>query len=127
MTKNALLSRYDALLSDLDGVVYAGPFAIEGAPEALNRAEEELNVPVIFVTNNASRSVESVAEHLRELGVHTRAGRVVSSAQAGAALLAQHVPAGSKVLVTGTEALADCVRAVGLEARHPVTAPSSQP
>ncbi len=55
MTTNALLSRYDALLSDLDGVVYAGPFAIEGAPEALNRAEEELNVPVIFVTNNASR------------------------------------------------------------------------
>lgn len=53
MTTNALLSRYDALLSDLDGVVYAGPFAIEGAPEALNRAEEELNVPVIFVTNNA--------------------------------------------------------------------------
>ena len=115
MTTNALLSRYDALLSDLDGVVYAGPFAIEGAPEALNRAEEELNVPVIFVTNNASRSVESVAEHLRELGVHTRAERVVSSAQAGAALLAQHVPAGSKVLITGTEALADCVRAVGLE------------
>ncbi len=115
MTTNALLSRYDALLSDLDGVVYAGPFAIEGAPEALNRAEEELNVPVIFVTNNASRSVESVAEHLRELGVHTRAERVVSSAQAGAALLAQHVPAGSKVLITGTEALADCVRDAGLE------------
>ena len=115
MTTNALLSRYDALLSDSGRVVYAGPFAIEGAPEALNRAEEELNVPVIFVTNNASRSVESVAEHLRELGVHTRAERVVSSAQAGAALLAQHVPAGSKVLITGTEALADCVRAVGLE------------
>ena len=55
MTTTALLARYDALLSDLDGVVYAGPFAIEGAPEALNRAEEELNVPVIFVTNNASR------------------------------------------------------------------------
>lgn len=35
MTTNALLSRYDALLSDLDGVVYAGPFAIEGAPELM--------------------------------------------------------------------------------------------
>ena len=115
MTTTALLARYDALLSDLDGVVYAGPFAIEGAPEALNRAEEELNVPVIFVTNNASRSVESVAEHLRDLGVHTRAERVVSSAQAGAKLLAQKIPAGSKVLITGTEALADCVRDAGLE------------
>ena len=93
MTTTALLAHYDALLSDLDGVVYAGPFAIEGAPEALNRAEEELNVPVIFVTNNASRSVESVAEHLRNLGVHTRAERIVSSAQAGAKLLAQQIPA----------------------------------
>ena len=115
MTTTALLAHYDALLSDLDGVVYAGPFAIEGAPEALNRAEEELNVPVIFVTNNASRSVESVAEHLRNLGVHTRAERIVSSAQAGAKLLAQQIPAGSKVLITGTEALADCVRDAGLE------------
>ena len=103
MTSEPLLAQYDALLSDLDGVVYAGPYAIEGAPEALNRAESS-GVPVVFVTNNASRSVESVATHLQDLGVRTQAERVVSSAQAGAALLAQHVPAGSKILVTGTEA-----------------------
>jgi len=108
-----LLSGYDALLSDLDGVVYAGPFAIPGAPEALNRAEDS-GTPVVFVTNNASRSVGSVAEHLRELGVKTRADRVVSSAQASAALLAQQLPARAKVLVTGTDALANCVREAGL-------------
>ena len=95
MTSEPLLAQYDALLSDLDGVVYAGPYAIEGAPEALNRAENS-GVPVVFVTNNASRSVESVAAHLQDLGVRTQAERVVSSAQAGASLLAQHVPAGSK-------------------------------
>ena len=117
MKQESLLAQYDALLSDLDGVVYAGPYAIEGAPEALNRAEDN-GVPVVFVTNNASRSVESVAEHLRDLGVRTRAERVVSSAQAGAALIAQHVPAGSKVLVTGTEALANCMRDAGLEPVH---------
>ena len=108
-----LLGGYDALLSDLDGVVYAGPFAIPGAPEALNRAEDS-GTPVVFVTNNASRSVDSVAEHLRELGVKTRADRVVSSAQASAALLAQQLPAGANVLVTGTDALASCVREAGL-------------
>lgn len=123
MTSEPLLAQYDALLSDLDGVVYAGPYAIEGAPEALNRAESS-GVPVVFVTNNASRSVESVATHLQDLGVRTQAERVVSSAQAGAALLAQHVPAGSKILVTGTEALADCLRAVGLE---PVSSQSDNP
>ena len=80
--------------------------------------------PVVFVTNNASRSVESVAAHLQDLGVRTQAERVVSSAQAGASLLAQHVPAGSKILVTGTEALADCLRAVGLE---PVSSQADNP
>ena len=64
MTSEPLLAQYDTLLSDLDGVVYAGPYAIEGAPEALNRAESS-GVPVVFVTNNASRSVESVAAHLQ--------------------------------------------------------------
>lgn len=118
-----LLSGYDALLSDLDGVVYAGPYAIPGAPEALNRAENT-GTPVVFVTNNASRSVESVAAHLRDLGVNTHPERVVSSAQAGAALLAKQLTAGANVLVTGTEALADTVRAAGLT---PVTSQADQP
>ena len=72
-----LLAAHDAILSDLDGVVYAGPFAIEGAPEALNRAQDA-GVPVAFVTNNASRSVQAVADHLVELGVNTDADHVIS-------------------------------------------------
>lgn len=107
-----LLDRYDSILSDLDGVVYTGPFAIDGAPEALNRAQE-MGVPVAFVTNNASRSVETVAEHLRELGVKTDADHVVSSAQAAAELLTAHAEPGAKVLVCGAQALADCVSAAG--------------
>lgn len=108
-----LLFAHDAILSDLDGVIYAGPYAIEGAPEALNRAQDE-GTPVAFVTNNASRSVEAVAEHLIELGVKTDAEHVVSSAQAAAELLAQRLEAGSRVLITGAQALADCVESAGL-------------
>ncbi|QRZ61004.1 HAD-IIA family hydrolase [Rothia sp. ZJ932] len=119
-----LLNAHDAILSDLDGVVYAGPFAIDGAPEALNKAQK-LGVPVAFVTNNASRSVEQVAEHLVELGVNTDAEHVVSSAQAAAELLAQRLEVGSRVLITGAQALADCVSAAGLtpvrsQSEHPV-------
>lgn len=108
-----LLFAHDAILSDLDGVVYAGPYAIEGAPEALNRAQEE-GTPVAFVTNNASRSVDAVAQHLIELGVKTDADHVVSSAQAAAELLAQRLEPGARVLITGAQALADCVEAAGL-------------
>lgn len=109
-----LLDRHDSILSDLDGVVYAGPFAIDGAPEALNKAQE-LGVPVAFVTNNASRSVQHVAEHLTELGVNTSAENVVSSAQAGAELLKEFCAPGDRVLICGASALADCVRDAGFE------------
>ncbi|MFW0107918.1 HAD-IIA family hydrolase [Rothia sp. P7181] len=110
-----LIKKHDAILSDLDGVVYAGPHAIDGAPQALNRAENE-GVPVAFVTNNASRSVETIAEHLRSLGVDTSAERIVSSAQAAAELLREHLKTGAKVLITGTQDLADCVEAAGFKA-----------
>ena len=118
-----LLNAHDAVLSDLDGVVYAGPFAIDGAPQALNRAQAQ-GVPVVFVTNNASRSVQAVANHLVELGVNTDADHVVSSAQAAADLLAERLPEGAKVLVTGAQALADCVSAAGLV---PVTSQGDKP
>ncbi|WP_237225226.1 HAD-IIA family hydrolase [Rothia nasisuis] len=118
-----LLDAHDAVLSDLDGVVYAGPFAIEGAPQALNQAQAQ-GVPVAFVTNNASRSVQAVANHLVELGVNTDADHVVSSAQAAADLLAERLSAGAKVLVTGAQALADCVSAAGL---IPVTSQADKP
>ncbi|MDY6051342.1 MAG: HAD-IIA family hydrolase [Rothia sp. (in: high G+C Gram-positive bacteria)] len=118
-----LLAAHDAILSDLDGVVYAGPFAIDGAPQALNKAQEA-GVPVVFVTNNASRSVQGVANHLVELGVNTDAEHVVSSAQAAAELLKEQLPAASKVLIVGSQALADCVTAAGLT---PVTSQAEEP
>lgn len=113
MSHDTLISRYDAVLSDLDGVVYAGPHAIEGAVEALGRLAGH-GVQLAYVTNNASRSSETVAAHLRELGAPATAETVFGSAQAGAELLASLVPAGSKVLVTGSAWLAEQVRGQGL-------------
>ncbi len=109
-----LLEEHDAILSDLDGVVYAGPHAIPGAVEALNRAQAE-QVPVIYVTNNASRTVDRVAEHLQELGLKTGPEYVISSAQVAAELLGQQLSPGEAVQVTGSAALADCLRQVGLK------------
>ncbi|MCC9144974.1 MULTISPECIES: HAD-IIA family hydrolase [unclassified Arthrobacter] len=114
MTTNpSLVSGYDAVFSDLDGVVYAGPHAIPGAVEALDRLAD-VSVQLAYVTNNASRSSETVAAHLRELGAPATAENVFGSAQAGAELLASKVPAGAKVLVTGSATLAAAVEAQGL-------------
>ena len=108
-----LISAFDAVLSDLDGVVYAGPDAIPGAPEALGRLAG-VGVELAYITNNASRSPEVVARHIRQLGAPADAGNVFGSADAGADLLAEQIPAKSKVLVVGSAYLRDCVVARGL-------------
>ncbi len=108
-----LLSRHDVLLADLDGTLYQGPDAVPGAAEAIRGAGER-GVPTVYVTNNASRSPDDVAGHLAELGFPARARDVRTSSQAGAAMLAEQLPSGAAVLVLGTAALADEVRAVGL-------------
>ncbi|HEU5476035.1 MAG TPA: HAD-IIA family hydrolase [Actinophytocola sp.] len=108
-----LLDRYDAVLLDLDGTVYRGAEAVPGAAGVVARIRDA-GVAVRFVTNNASRSPEQVADHLRELGVPADLSEVCTSAQAAAAVLAERLPAEATVLVVGTNALSDEVRNVGL-------------
>lgn len=98
------LDGVDVVLADLDGVVYAGPGAIPHAVESLNRAESE-GRKIGFITNNASRTDASVAQHLAELGLHTVADDIVTSPQAAVTLLGQKVPTGSTILVVGGEGL----------------------
>lgn len=108
-----LIDDYDAALFDLDGVVYLGPEPVPGAAESI-AALRQSGVRVGFVTNNAARSPEKVAQHLAELGVPAEVEDVVTSAQAIARLMAEQLPAGAPVLVVGTDALADEVAARGL-------------
>lgn len=108
-----LLGRHDSLLADLDGTLYRGQDAVPGAVEAIRQAAAR-GVPTVYVTNNASRSPGDVAAHLTELGFPAREHDVRTSAQAGAAMLAEHVPDGAAVLVVGTDSLADQVRERGL-------------
>lgn len=110
---DSMVSGYDGLLFDLDGVVYAGQQPIPGAVEALNELTER-SVSLAYVTNNASRSPDEVADHLRLLGVPATPGQVFGSAGAGAQLLKRLLDPGSTVLVVGSAHLRDQVRAVGL-------------
>lgn len=100
-----VVDAYDAALFDLDGVIYLGPHAIDGVPDAL-AALRSRGTRVGFVTNNAARTPAAVADHLVELGIEATEGDVVNSTQATVRMLQGELPAGSKVLVVGTEALA---------------------
>ncbi len=105
---------YDTALLDLDGVVYAGGEAVPHAVASLETARGH-GMRLAYVTNNASRTPEAVAEHLSRLGVPAEADDVITSAQAVARLIAEQVPAGSRVLAVGGEGLFTALRERGLE------------
>jgi glycerol 3-phosphatase-2 len=112
-TTGPLRAGYDALLVDLDGVVHLGDQVIPGAPDALARARAA-GLQICFVTNNASRTPEDVADALRRLGVVAAAADVVTSASVAARLLASRLPTGSPVLVVGGDGLRVPLAAEGL-------------
>lgn len=95
-----LLTGYDGIICDLDGVVHRGHTAIEGAPESLAEAAVH-GLRVVFATNNASRTPKEVAAHLAGINVAARPEDVVTSAQAGAAHVRAIVGEGASVLALG--------------------------
>ncbi|MEU5956393.1 HAD hydrolase-like protein [Streptomyces sp. NPDC047525] len=113
-SRNVLSEAYDTALLDLDGVVYAGGHAIAHAVESLGTARAG-GMHLAYVTNNALRTPDAVAEHLTELGIPTGAADVITSAQAAARLVSEQVPAGARVLVIGGEGLRVALRERGLE------------
>ncbi len=113
-SEQPLARRYDVALLDLDGVVYLGEQPVTGAPQAL-AAAREAGMRLAFVTNNASRTPDQVAELLHRVGVPADPGEVVTSAQAAAHYLADRLPPGAPVLVLGTTGLIDALIERGLK------------
>lgn len=107
-----LIDGYDALFADLDGVVYEGGKAIDGAVSTLSTLANE-GLTIAYVTNNSSRKPETIASQIAGYGLSATADQVVSSGQTGVELLQSLVPAGSKVLVVGGEGLRTYTEAGG--------------
>lgn len=105
----SLIEQHDALLLDLDGTVWEGGRAIDGAVDFINSC----GLPSVYVTNNASRAPEAVAEKLRGIGLKVETADVLTSAQAAVTLAGGHVPQGAKILVIGADSFRDLVTAAG--------------
>lgn len=109
-----LCAAYDLAMLDLDGVVYVGGDAVPGAAERIAQARAA-GIRVAFITNNAARPPERVAEHLTELGVPAGPSDVVTSAQAACRLLLDRLGAGAPVAVLGGPGLEAALLEAGLE------------
>lgn len=109
---DSLALDFDSFLVDLDGVVYVGSDAVPGAAESLNTVTAS-GSRLCFVTNNASRTPQDVAAQLTSLGIEAHDTDVLSSAQAGAAMVRSQVPVGSQVLAVGGPGVAAALEAEG--------------
>lgn len=120
---DALIDGYDAAFFDLDGVIYLGPLAVEGATGAVAELQRA-GKSVMFVTNNAARAAQVVIDQLNGLGFHADDHNVLTSAQVAVAQIARELPAGARVLVSGSASLAELVAEAGLV---PVQTAAEQP
>jgi len=110
---SALVDAYDMVGFDLDGVIYRGPDPVPYAAETIAELRRR-GVRVGFVTNNAQRAPQAVADHLERLGIPCCIDDVITSAQATARIMAEALPRGAEVLIVGSQALADEITQVGL-------------
>ena len=116
----SLLSNYDTLLLDLDGVVYEGQAAIRGAVEAIHKAQSTIQ-KIGYVTNNSSRKPETICDQLAGFGIASLPSDIISSGQTGVEILSTMIEPGSKVLVVGGEGLRQRVIDGGFQLVHSST------
>jgi HAD superfamily hydrolase (TIGR01450 family) len=108
-----LADPYDAILLDLDGVLYRWPEPIAGAADAV-AALREAGKRIAFLTNNSSRTPAQVAERLASVGVRAEPEEVVTSGLVTATVLAERGI--RSAFVIGEEGLLEALVAVGIRA-----------
>ncbi len=122
-SRKPLVETADVLLIDLDGVCYAGTRDIPNAAAGL-AAAREAGIKFQFVTNNASRTPQQVAEKLKGHQIAAAPEEIMTAAMDAVEILTQKIEPASKVLVIGTQALRDTVAEAGFEV---VSRASEQP
>ncbi|MDO5049690.1 MAG: HAD-IIA family hydrolase [Actinomycetaceae bacterium] len=111
-SEEPLSERYDTLVLDLDGVCYMGKDPVPHAAQNVSKAIEG-GMKHVFVTNNSSRTPQSVAQQLIELGFPTDADHVMTSAMDAMGMMQEDLEPGDKVFVIGGQGLKNAVSEAG--------------
>lgn len=111
---SALLQSVEAVLLDMDGVLYVGNQGLPGVQETLDYLDAT-GRRWLCVTNNSSRTSADFSAKLAGMGVTVPAERILGSAEATASWLAQQVPHGTKVLLMGEQSIRDQMTSRGFE------------
>ena len=97
-----------ACVVDLDGVVWLSGTALPGAVEGVAELRRR-RIPVLFATNNAARTLDSLRNRLAAIGIEADNAELATSAQSAAALLG----AGQRVFAVGEAGLREALEQAG--------------
>jgi HAD superfamily hydrolase (TIGR01450 family) len=106
------LSRYDHVLLDLDGCLWLGDKALDGAPDAV-AALREAGKGLAFITNDVRHAPEDFVRKLWRLGFQASVDEIVTCGAALQYVLAERHETGA-AFVIGSQALVDHVADAGL-------------
>ncbi|MBS3815102.1 MAG: phosphoglycolate/pyridoxal phosphate family phosphatase [Hadesarchaea archaeon] len=108
------MNEIEALILDMDGVIYLGETPIEGAKEAIDKLREQ-GKELIFMTNNSTKTRSDYVEKLESLGIKTTKEEIITSAYATATYLQKNSGENKKVFVIGEEGLKSELREAGFK------------
>ena len=111
MTLKPRIARYDQVLLDLDGCLWVGEEAADGAAEAV-AALREAGKAVAFLTNDVRHAPEEFVRKLWRLGFQAALSEVVTVGSTIQFLLSERN--GGAAYVVGSQALVDHVAEAGL-------------
>jgi 4-nitrophenyl phosphatase len=110
----ARLREVQAVLLDMDGVLYVGNQALAGVQSLIDYLEST-GRRWLCVTNNSSRTSETFSQKLAGMNISVTPEHILGSAQATSEWLAEAVHPGAKVLMMGEKSLRDALASKGFE------------
>ena len=105
---------FDALVCDMDGVIYRGTEPIAGSVDAVNRMRAA-GVRFLFSTNNSRSTVAQYVTKLAGMGIDVLAEDILTSAVVTGEVLRERGFTDRSVLVVGGEGVRTAMKDAGLE------------
>jgi 4-nitrophenyl phosphatase len=110
-------SHPQALILDMDGVLWKSDDPIGNLPEIFHRIEQ-CGLQVTLATNNATLTVDQYIQKLRRYGVDLQPAQIVNSPQTVAYYLHHQYPDGGAVYLIGENGLVQTLKESGFHHRQ---------
>jgi 4-nitrophenyl phosphatase len=109
-----IIEQLDALVLDLDGVIYRGDRTIDGSPEAVRKLREA-GKKLLFMTNNSTRHEADVIKKLADHGVVASEPEILTSARVTTDVLISRGLSDRRVLLVGGHGIRSALEGAGFE------------